>query len=109
MVMQFYYTMRDGFFIPGVAQPAVGTALPYLRPLSGGAPQGHPVSGTALSITYRPRWPESAPTLRVAETLTLPKFGLPAVLGQASAEVFYQQSIANEGAANDNTEAAGPS
>ncbi len=99
MVMQFYYTMRDGFYIPGVAQPAVGTALPYLRPLSGGAPQGHPVSGTALSITYRPRWPESAPTLRVAETLTLPKFGLPAVLGQASAEIFYQQSIANEGAA----------
>ncbi len=99
LVMQFYYTMREGFWVPGVAtQPAVGTILPYLRPLAEGAPQGDPITGTSLSITYRPVWPESAPTLRVAETLTLPKFGLPAVLPQASADVFYQQSIANGGA-----------
>jgi hypothetical protein len=96
--MQFYYTMREGFFIPGVAnQPAVGTILPYLRPLNGGVAQGDPVSGTSLTITYRPAWPENAPELRVAETLTLPKFGLPAVLPQASAHILYQQSIARDG------------
>ncbi len=97
LAMQFYYTAREGFWVPGVGQPAVGTTLPYLRPISGGVPQGHPISGTSLSVVYRPVWPDSAPILRVAETLTLPKFGLPAVLGQASAEVFYQQSIANQG------------
>ncbi len=29
------------------------------------------------------------------ETLTLPKFGLPQVRGQKSAQVYYEQSIAN--------------
>ncbi len=98
--MQFYYPMREGFFVPGVAaQPAAGTALPYLRPLVSGTPTGDPVTGTSLTVIYRPTWPDNAPELRVAETLTLPKFGLPAVLPQASALVLYQQSIANEGPA----------
>ncbi len=98
--MQFYYTMREGFFIPGLAtQPAVGTVLPYLRPLVGGAPVGDAVSGAPLTINYRPVWPAQAPELRVGETLTLPKFGLPQVLGQASANVLYQQSVAVDGGA----------
>lgn len=95
MGMKFYYTMQEGFYVPGVAtQPAVGTIMPYLRPLTSGVPVGDPVTGAALTITYRPVWPATAPELRVAETLTLPKFGLPAVSTQASAEVLYQQSIA---------------
>ncbi len=98
--MQFYYPMREGFFVPGAAaQPAVGTPLPYLRPLVGGTPAGDAVSGTPLTIVYRPVWPAQAPELRVAETLTLAKFGLPAVLPQASAEVLYQQSVAVQGTA----------
>jgi hypothetical protein len=96
--MQWYYTMRDGFHIPGQAsQPAVGTILPYLRPPDGqGGYLGNPVTGTPLTVTYQPQWPVDTPTLRVGETLTLPKFGLPAVRGQTSAEVLYQQSIADE-------------
>ena len=98
--MQWYYPMDADFFVPGDdAQPAVGTALPYLRPLVAGVPQGHAVDGTALTVTYRPAWPENPPSMRVAETLTLPKFGLPDVRNQKSAEVFYQQSIATSGAA----------
>ncbi len=98
--MQFYYSMRDGFFVPGAAaQPAVGTVLPYLRSLSAGVPQGDAVTGTPLTIIYRPAWPLAAPELHVAETLTLPKFGLPQVRGQSSAELLYQQSIALNGAA----------
>ena len=96
--IRFYYTMRDGFFIPGLAtQPAVGTVLPFLRPLVGGVPQGDPVTGTPLTIVYRPVWPNNAAELRIAETLTLPKFGLPAILTQTSATVLYQQSIALDG------------
>ncbi len=98
--MRFYYTMREGFYVPGVAsQPAVGTILPYLRALSNGTPIGDPVTGTALTVTYRPVWPANAPELRVAETLALSKFGLPAVYPQASAHVLYQQSVAVDGTA----------
>jgi hypothetical protein len=96
--MQFYYKMREGFFVPGLAtQPAVGTILPYLRPIVSSAYVGDPVTGTSQTITYRPVWPAGAPSLRIAETLTLPKFGLPDVISQTSAQVFYQQSIATGG------------
>ncbi len=95
---KFYYPMQDGFFIPGLAaQPAAGTALPYLRPLDAALqPVGDAVTGEAFVIKYQPVWPV-CPELRVAETLTLPKFGLPAVRGQTSAEVLYQQSVARLG------------
>ena len=96
--MQFYYLMREDFFVPGVAtQPTVDSILPYLRPIDTGTgePDGDPISGTPLTITYRPIWPETVPELRIGETLTLPKFGLPQVRGQSSAEVLYQQSRAS--------------
>ena len=93
--MQFYYSMMPDFFIPGVSpQPESGTKLPYLRAMVDDESVGDPVSGTALTITYRPEWPEAVPELRIAETLALPKFGLPQVRGQSSVEVLYQQSIA---------------
>ncbi len=92
--MRFYYAMREGFFVPGVTpQPTVGTLLPYLR--DGAGPYtGDVVDGPARAIPYTPSWPASAPELRVAETLTLPKFGLPEILSQSSAFVLYQQSVA---------------
>ena len=98
---KLYYVSRAGFFIPGaVTQPAVGTILPFLR---NAARSGQTLNLAAindtqvdepLTITYRPEWPENAPELRVGETLALPKFGLPQVRGQKSAQVLYQQSIA---------------
>jgi hypothetical protein len=95
--MQFYYTMRSDFVFPNRAQPAVGTILPYLRPVNDGVYQGDPVTATPLTILYRPQWPAAPPTLTTAETLTLSKFGLPAVRGQTSARILYQQSIALSG------------
>jgi hypothetical protein len=100
LTMKLYYLSQAGFFVPGIGEPAVGTVLPFLRDAIR--------TGTALNINaidngqtdqplpviYRPSWPTNAPELLVAETLTLPKFGLPAVRGQASAQVLYQQSIA---------------
>lgn len=95
--MQFYYTMRSDFVFPNRAQPAVGTILPYLRPVSNGVYQGDPITATPLTVLYRPQWPSAPPTLTTAETLTLSKFGLPAVRGQTSARILYQQSIALDG------------
>ncbi len=99
--MQWYYTMREDFWIPGLAtQPAEGTILPYLRPKnSDGTYAGDPVTGTAFTVTYRPAWPSDAPNMSVGETLTLANHGLPAVRGQTSALVLYQQSVAQSGTA----------
>ena len=94
--MKFYYTMRSDFVFPGRSQPAVGTVLPFLRPFDElGAPAGDSVNGESLTVRYFPTWPESPPVLDVGETLALPKRGLPAVRGQTSARILYQQSIAN--------------
>lgn len=99
MGMQFYYTMRADFVFPNRAQPAVGTPLPYLRERNAdGTYVGDPVTASSLTIQYHPVWPDNAPTLSVGETLALPKRGLPAVRGQSSANILYQQSIANQGA-----------
>jgi hypothetical protein len=96
--MQWYYPMAADFYFPGLASPpAVGTALPFLRPLLEGSSQGDAVDGTAMTVSYSPVWPDSVPSLHVAETLTLAKFGLPDVRNQKSAEILYQQSIAKDG------------
>ena len=93
--MQWYYTMRPDFVFPNLTQPADGTILPYLRTRNAdGTYVGDPVSGTSQTVLYYPTWPTDAPTLSVGETLALPNHGLPAVRGQTSATVLYQQSIA---------------
>ncbi|MEO0016718.1 MAG: hypothetical protein RLZZ522_1, partial [Verrucomicrobiota bacterium] len=104
--MRFFYATLPGFNFPGVTQPAVGTIVPYLRSGSYTPPVFDPPDTIAsqrtdqpMDITFRPKWPNSAPELRLGETLTLPKLGLPALRGQASAELIYQQSVAIDPAA----------
>lgn len=106
LVMKFYYKTLPGFFFPSLAlgaQPPAGTVTPYLRPRNDdGSFQGEAVYGDSdqnregdanpLQITYRPVWPASVPVLDMAETLTLPKRGLPSVRGQSSLQILYQQS-----------------
>ncbi len=101
LTMKLYYLSQPGFFVPGqTTQPVAGTILPFLRqPARSGqllnmAAINNTQIDEPLPIIYRPAWPAQAPELRVAETLTLPKFGLPQVRGQASSSVLYQQSIA---------------
>jgi hypothetical protein len=99
LTMELYYTSRAGFYIPGLpTQPPVGTILPFLR---NAARKGFTLNPEAtidrpLSVVYRPVWPQQAPELRVGETLALPKFGLPQVRGQVSAQVLYEQSLAKD-------------
>ena len=104
LVMQFYYKTLAGFYYPGTAtQPAVGTITPYLRPrnadgtfagdsIFGNANDDSVGDGNPLGIYYRPVWPEGTPVLQMAESLTLPKRGLPSIRGQRSLEIVYQQS-----------------
>ena len=97
LAMQFYYQMKEGFYVPGLTtQPAPGTILPFLRPLVGGVPQGDPVTGDPLTILYRPTWPANAPEMRVGQTLMRGSkgYGLPDLAKQTSAVVLYEQSKA---------------
>lgn len=94
--MRFYYKTREGFFFPQLtAQPDLGTTVPYLRAPDGlggwlGSPIGH--SQQALPIVYKPVWPSNPAKMKRGYTLTKPDDGLPAVRGQTSLEVLYQQS-----------------
>ena len=105
MVMRYYYKTLAGFYFPSLpydSQPPVGTITPYLRQRGAdGNFAGDPVVGdsnenegddNALPILYAPAWPDGVPVLQMAETLTKPKRGLPAVRGQTSLRVLYQQS-----------------
>lgn len=102
--LKFFYPFQSSFYIPGVAsQPAVGTTMPYLRDTpSNGNTEAHAVDASnrsdknSLAIRYQPSWPKFAPVLRMGETHTLPRFGLPAVRGQTSVSVIYEQKLANE-------------
>jgi hypothetical protein len=104
--MKFYYTQRTDFDFPARAlneQPAVGSIQPFIADENDG-------KGSSVTLTYLPRWPDDpslpvaqrsvVPELMMAETLGKQKAsstnggGLPQVLGQTSAQVLYQQSLA---------------
>lgn len=95
--MRFYYKTQDGFAWPNNPNPpASGTIVPYLRPLASGTYSGTGDAATAPAqpIVYRPVWPGTTPALAFGETLTVANKGRPAIRGQSSANVLYQQSIA---------------
>jgi hypothetical protein len=104
--MKFYYTQREDFDFPAMAlnaQPASGSIQPFIADINDG-------KGSAVTLTYQPKWPDDpslpvaqrtvVPELLMAETLGKQKTsytnggGLPQVLGQTSAQVIYQQSLA---------------
>lgn len=102
-VMRFYYKTQEGFAWPGVADaPPVDSIVPYLRSKdSDGNFVGDPADKATPSqeIVYRPVWPVETPGMRLGDTLLTPKEGLPAVRGQTSLQVLYQQSVAEDIAA----------
>jgi hypothetical protein len=104
--MKFYYNQREDFDFPAMAlnaQPAPGSIQPFIANTGG---------GSSVTLTYLPKWPDDTslpvaqrsvvPGLMMAETLGKQKAstanggGLPQVLGQTSAQVLYQQSMANK-------------
>lgn len=94
--MRFYYQTQDGFAWPGnTAPPPIGTIVPYLRPYVSGSYDGRGDSPAdpAQTIVYRPVWPGNTLSVAFGETLTVPNKGRPAIRGQSSALVLYQQSI----------------
>jgi len=86
-VFDFYYPMQSDFFFPDrTTQPALGSQIPWLDVLSG--------DHTPMDFTYMVEWPTDLPILHIGDTLTVAKDGLPAIRGQLSVDVPYQQSAA---------------
>jgi hypothetical protein len=104
--MKFYYNQRADFDFPTFAlnaQPALGSIQPFIADTG---------DGSSITLTYQPKWPDDpslpvaqrsvVPELAMAETLGKQKAsvtnggGLPQVLGQTSAQVLYQQSLAKK-------------
>jgi hypothetical protein len=110
--MKFYYQSLPGFFEPSLSlanQRPVGTVMPFIAETVRG-------NGVPVTLRYQPKWPDDpslpvamrkiVPVMQTAETLTLPKTSaiagqLPQVRGATSAEVIYQQAVANTGATNN--------
>jgi len=96
--MRYYYKTQEGFAWPALPPVAVGSIVPYLRPPSAisGTYVGDAASKAtaSLSVTYRPAWPALPAVMQPGQTLSAAVNGLPAIRGQSSVEVLYQQSIA---------------
>jgi hypothetical protein len=98
---KFYYKINanHGFYFPpdykdraGVPiNPAADAVVPWLN-LANGATGNEPID-VRLSIY----WPEDPGELQVGDTLFEARNGLPAVEGQCSTEVIYQQSVVLNG------------
>ncbi len=92
--MRFYYPMQNGFWFPSLStQPAPTTEVPWLSGLAS-KPAGWELDGAPVRVAFGIVWPQIVPTLNICDTLTLPKNGLPAVRGQKSVNIPYQQSVA---------------
>jgi hypothetical protein len=86
-VFDFFYPMQSSFIFPERSvQPDVGAQIPWLDRLSG--------DGTPQDFTYIVVWPLDLPVLYIGDTLTMARDGLPAIRGQLSVDVPYQQSLA---------------
>jgi hypothetical protein len=86
-VFDFFYPMQSSFNFPSLATPpALGSQIPWLKELAG--------DGTPLDFTYVVEWPVNLPILHIGDTLTTARGGLPAIRGQLSVDVPYQQSLA---------------
>ncbi|MDB4712659.1 hypothetical protein OAF43_00380 [bacterium] len=98
--MSFYYKTQKGFSFPGASATITeGDVVPYLRrdpksdPMGGKSGSGGVNTVSSHGIRYFPKWPEDVPIMSIAQTLTKPIYGLPAVRGQTSMEILFQESV----------------
>ena len=86
----YYYAMRKGFWLPGVAaQPAAGTFVPWLARVRN--PSADVLSGAPMPWRWDVEWPDDSeiPTMRVGQTLTKADAGLPEVWNAASMAIAF--------------------
>ena len=102
VTVRYCYRKRSSFDITeNASRPSVceGEAmLPWLavhaarKRLVSSASDGDAERAEPIDVEYVVRWPADAPVLRLGETLTTSRPGLPGVLRSTSVQIVYQQS-----------------
>lgn len=97
--VRMYYPMQEGFAFPSLErQPSVGSPIPWLSCVTEedgqyvfSTPDGSVVSSAVKPCPWKwsVSWPESVPTLRVGQTLTVAESGLPEVWAAKSMAVLF--------------------
>ncbi len=103
IVMHWFYVADDSFYFPSEPHKRAGQSIPFLDARAG-------TPGVPINVGYTTYWPDKIPddpavtnrigskdvlaSLDVGETLVTRKKGLPAINGQCSAELIYQQAAA---------------
>ncbi|MFH2094043.1 MAG: hypothetical protein ABIJ31_16910 [Pseudomonadota bacterium] len=85
IVMHWHYPLQSGFYYPDPAK-IPGDDVPFMA---------YYKTGTGLSATdviYTVTWPMDIPVLRIGETLTTAKYGLPDVAGMAKAKIIFDET-----------------
>lgn len=89
IVLRYFYPVQNGFYFPGEEiQPAPGTEVPWLS--------RNGSHGTPIDYVYKVTWPQGIPTLHIGETLVDAKRYMPAIRGQKSVKIIYQQTSLNK-------------
>jgi len=83
----YYYPSQSGFWYPEGDEIALLEPVPWMEQSDGSPKEYH----------YVVSWPDDCPELLVGQTLLNAINGLPAIRGQLSVDVAYQQSQANTG------------
>ncbi|CAN2039069.1 hypothetical protein GMMP15_1030069 [Candidatus Magnetomoraceae bacterium gMMP-15] len=95
IVMRWNYPLQKGFYYPdydenGEPDAKDGEDVAFLN---GG--QNH--SDPPRDVSYSISWPQDAPVLKIGETLTEAKYGLPDLVNWASGEVIFDENIYKKG------------
>ena len=94
--MRFFYPNEPGFWYPQFSagnQPEALREMPWLSALGRTASPAVILDGEPVRVRFDIQWPAIVPTLTIGDTLTKPANGLPAVRGQKSVRIVYQQSL----------------
>jgi alpha-tubulin suppressor-like RCC1 family protein len=84
VVMHWHYPLQSGFYTPDVTK-IPGDDVPFMSYYKSG------VGTVATNVEYHVTWPLDIPILRIGETLTTAKFGLPNVTAMAKAKIIYDE------------------
>ncbi|KPA19478.1 hypothetical protein MHK_000304, partial [Candidatus Magnetomorum sp. HK-1] len=82
VIMRFYYPVQPDYYFPNGSNNS--NQIPLLKK----------DRDVPIDISYTVSWPDT-PEMKVNQTLVESMYGLPAIKGQKSVDVIYQQSIEN--------------
>ncbi len=85
IVLHWYYPLQSGFYYPDSTVEA-GDDIPFLAYHNGGD------GDSPTNVSYEVAWPADVPVLKIGETLTGAKYGLPDVASMAHAEIIYNET-----------------